>query len=562
MKKLSQILCLLLSLIFLFAACKTPASPENTQPDVLDDVISEDPSQAEKDPRTGEYILSDPSLICNNPVHDNNRVFYEIFVGSFSDSTGNGVGDLRGIINRMDYLNDGDPNSGKSLGVEGLWLTPIFQSPSYHKYDVTDYFSVDKSFGTMGDLSELIDLCHKRDVLVILDLPINHTGRNCEWFRLFEEAHKNGDTESEYYNLYSWYDRSAGSAPAGRVFTKITGTTHYYECNFSGDMPELNFDSEFARKLVLDVANFYLDLGVDGFRFDAAKYVYYGDHKSSVDFWKWYLETLRERKPDLYTIAEVWDGDGITNLYYPATNCFDFSISQSNGLISDTAKKGDVNSYTAYIEKYLKNVKSLREDATIAPFIANHDTDRAAGFLPSLTGVMQMAANLYILGPGTPFIYYGEEIGMRGSRGGANTDANRRLAMLWGDGDKIKDPVGTTYTADQQTNDTVLVQKGDPTSLYTYYKKLLMLRKANPEIARGEYKALSIQDSKVGGFISTYEGSSVLVLHNTTGSEKSVDLSTVTDIPFSKICGVIGMEDASMDGTVITLGAQTSCVVR
>ena len=111
-------------------------------------------------------------------MENNHRVFYEIFVGSFSDSDGDGIGDLRGIINRMDYLNDGNPESGNSLGVEGLWLTPVFLSPSYHKYDVTDYYQIDPSFGTEEDLKELIALCHERDVKLILDLPLNHTGKD------------------------------------------------------------------------------------------------------------------------------------------------------------------------------------------------------------------------------------------------------------------------------------------------------------------------------------------------------------------------------------------------
>ena len=111
---------------------------------------------------------------------DNNRVFYEIFVGSFSDSDGDGIGDLRGVINRLDYLNDGDPESGKSLGIEGIWLTPVFPSPTYHKYDVTDYYAVDPQFGTMADLEELIAGCHARGIKLILDLPLNHTGAPIE----------------------------------------------------------------------------------------------------------------------------------------------------------------------------------------------------------------------------------------------------------------------------------------------------------------------------------------------------------------------------------------------
>ena len=133
-------------------------------------------------------------------TQDNNRVFYEIFVGSFSDSDGDGTGDLRGIINRMDYLNDGDPASGKSLGIEGIWLTPVFESPSYHKYDVTDYYRIDPIFGTMEDLQELIRLCHERGVKLILDLPLNHTGDRNAWYAEFLSAHAKQDPDNEYYD--------------------------------------------------------------------------------------------------------------------------------------------------------------------------------------------------------------------------------------------------------------------------------------------------------------------------------------------------------------------------
>ena len=146
--------------------------------------------------RDGEAVLR-PEAVNTAVPDDNARVFYEIFVGSFSDSDGDGTGDLRGIINRMDYLNDGDADSGRSLGVEGLWLTPIFTSPSYHKYDVTDYYAVDPAFGTMDDLRELIALCHERGVKLILDLPINHTGAKNDWFQAFCDAHRRADGEDE-----------------------------------------------------------------------------------------------------------------------------------------------------------------------------------------------------------------------------------------------------------------------------------------------------------------------------------------------------------------------------
>jgi len=509
--------------------------------------------------KSGEYAVTDRLLTSAEASFGHNRVFYEIFVGSFSDSDGDGVGDLRGIINRMDYLNDGDPQSGRSLGVEGVWLTPIFKSPSYHKYDVTDYYTVDPSFGTEADLKELISLCHERDMLLILDLPINHTGRLNEWFGKFVVAHRQGDTASEFYDFYSWYDSNEGPAPAGRSYTQVTGTEHYVECNFSGDMPELNFDSESVRAHVLEVARHYLELGIDGFRFDAAKYVYLGDNPKSLDFWQWYMAELKKLKPDVYTVAEVWDGEGVTDLYMQAMNCFDFTVSQASGQISQAAQKGNVNQYTSYVQGYIDKVSAMREGASITPFVSNHDMDRAAGYLTAASGYMRMAANLYILGPGTPFIYYGEEIGMKGSRGGASTDANRRLAMLWGDGDTVKDPEGASYTS--QIDSTVKEQLSDAESLYSYYKKLILARRANPEIANGSYKALNILGSKAGGFVSTCNGSSVIVLHNTSGSAVTIDLASL-GVAASEIRAVIGLGTAELDGAVVKLEAQTSVILK
>ena len=505
-----------------------------------------------------EYAISDPLLMGSEPAPDNARVFYEIFVGSFSDSNGDGIGDLRGIINRMDYLNDGDPDSGKSLGIEGIWLTPIFSSPSYHKYDIADYYEIDKDFGTQEDLDELIALCHARGVKLILDLPINHTSRINEWFKYFTRAHRDNDPTNPYYDWYCYY-RKGESAPAGRTFSALSGTDIYYECNFDGGMPELNFDTPAVREELLKIARYYLDRGIDGFRFDAAKYAYFGDHDSSVAFWVEYLDTLRKDYPDMYTVAEVWDGDGITDRYYPATNCFNFTVSQAEGLIATAAKMGNAYGLTKYVDGYLASIKGTNPDAMFVPFIANHDTDRAAGYLPTANGYAQMAANLYILGPGSPFIYYGEEIGMRGSRGGANTDANRRLAMLWGDDDTVKDPTGTTYLASNQVKDGVNVQITNESSLYTYYKKLIMIRKANPAIARGEYHAVSVEGTPVGGFTSTYNGKTVLVLHNPGGSAKTIDVSQFGN--FTEIRAFIGLEEATLSGTTLTLGAQTSVVL-
>ncbi len=503
---------------------------------------------------SGEAAVNDVSFSGSEAVSDSHRVFYEIFVGSFSDSDGDGIGDLRGIINRMDYLNDGDPASGLSLGVEGLWLTPVFLSPSYHKYDVTDYYTVDPAFGTNDDLRELCALCHERDVKVILDLPINHTGSQNRWFKNFLNAHMMHSPDNIWYDFYVWRT-GADPLPAGRHFAKVRNQDLLYETNFSDDMPELNFDNERVFEAVLDVARYWLRLGVDGFRFDAAKYVYLNDHTGSVAFWSRYLDALRADWPAMYTVAEVWDSDGITDQYLPVMNCFNFTTSQASGLIAETAAGGDVNRYAAYLESMQKRIRAINPDAMNIPFIANHDTDRAAGYLTVASGRMQMAANLYLLSPGSPFIYYGEEIGLRGSRGGANTDANRRLAMVWGDGDTVRDPVGATYT--HQTDYGVSRQKGRSDSPYTYYKRLLMIRKAYPEIARGTLKALSFANTKVGGYVCEWQGSTVVVLHNTTERTLSVPVDSAL-----VLCESIGAGSASLADGVCTLDGQTSVILR
>lgn len=492
---------------------------------------------------------------------DNHRIFYEIFVGSFSDSDGDGTGDLRGIIQRFDYLNNGNPKSGESLGIEGIWLSPINASPSYHKYDVADYYSIDSEFGTMDDLKELVELAHSRNVKVIMDLVINHSSKENQWFKDFCTAHRKKDTSDPMYDFYSYSTEPV----KGKAFTKISSADEYYECNFSNDMPELNYDNPKVYEEMVKVAKYYLEeIGVDGFRFDAAKYIYYGEVSPNVEFWKKYIAELKTVKPDMYAVAEVWDSDSVTDKYVEALNCFNFTMSQAEGQISTTAHKGNAYNYEKYVDSYLKNIEKINPEAMMIPFIVNHDMDRAAGFLQVSNGFAQVAANLYILGPGSPFIFYGEEIGMKGSRGGANTDANRRLAMLWGDEDKVSDPIGTTYENSKQSNGTVNDQLLLDYSIYNYYKKLIMMRKANPEIFLGDFNPVEIPDTKAGGFISTYEGNSVMVLHNTTPNTVTVDISTLTDIEFTHINSSAGynIDKPVMEGTNLTIPGQTSVIIR
>ena len=492
-----------------------------------------------------------------DPVEDNFRTFYQIFVGSFSDSNNDGIGDLRGIINRFDYLNDGDIHSGKSLGVQGIWLSPIFSSPSYHKYDATNYYEVDWRFGTEEDLKELIALCEARNVKLILDLVINHTSSQHPWFLEFKQARMDGDTANAYYDFYSC--ATTEGKVNGVTYQKIAGVDCWYECNFSGEMPELNFDNPAVKQAVVDLAKYYLDLGIDGFRFDAVKYIYYGDTPRSVEFWNWYMTELKAMKPDIYCVGECWSGDSEVLEYYGAMNCFNFTMGQAEGVIASAAKGFSMAKYTNYIESYQKRVLEKNPEGMVMGFLSNHDMDRIGGAF-ILENNMRMAANLYLLAPGSPMIYYGEEIGLRGSRGGEMTDANRRLAMLWGDGDLIRNPVGSTYPADKQIQTTVADQMADENSLYNYYCDLIAFRHKFPAIARGVYTDIKSSEKNLGGFYIAYENETIGLLHNNGTEPLSIDLSKL-NVTFTQVLGAIGSGNAVIEENVLIVDPQTSVVV-
>ena len=519
--------------------------------------------------KTGPFGGVDTSKLqaAADTTDDNYRTFYQIFVGSFSDSDGDGIGDLRGIINRFDYLNDGNINSGESLGVQGIWLSPVFASPTYHKYDASDYYAIDPDFGTEDDLKELADLCESRNVKLIMDIAINHTSSENQWFKNFRAARQAGAEDDEYYDFYTCVD-AAGRIP-GNKYNKLQGCTDaYYECNFEASMPELNFDNEAVRNETVNIAKHYMQLGIDGFRFDAVKYVYNESNAKSAAFWEWYAGELRKVNPDIYLVGECWSDSIATLEYYNAFNCFNFSTAQAEGAIAmstkinlSTQKTADtIDNFTNTFINFYNSMKAKNADGMYIPFLSNHDMDRSAGYLFASAHSAHMAANVYLLCSGSPFIYYGEEIGMKGTRGSANTDANRRLGMLWGDNDTVADPEGATYDKSKQTNGTVAEQLAADNSLLRYYQTVIRFRLEYPEIARGDYKqVIKTSNDRVGGFVIEYNGETTYLIHNVAMQEAEVSLE---GLDLTKICGFVGQGSVSLDGKTLKIGAQTSVVLK
>ena len=221
------------------------------------------------------------------------RNFYEIFTSSFADSNHDGEGDLNGVTQHLDYLNTGKSNSTTDLKVQGLWMTPIFASPSYHGYDVTNYEKINPKFGTMADFENLIDQAKKRGIAVILDMPFNHTATDNVWFQKALAGDK------KYVAYYNWSD----TAKEGY---SLASNGKYYESEFDKSMPDLNLANPEVKKEIAKITKLWLDKGVSGFRLDAVGFYFSNDDKKTTAFTKWLTDTVKKQNPKAYLVGEVF----------------------------------------------------------------------------------------------------------------------------------------------------------------------------------------------------------------------------------------------------------------
>lgn len=453
-----------------------------------------------------------------NFSEDKYRTYYEIFPYSFYDSDGDGIGDLNGITAKLDYLNDGDLSTTDDLGIEGIWLMPIMESPSYHKYNVTDYKKVDEKYGTNDDMKKLLEEAHKRHIDVIIDLVINHSSRTNEWFKKAVEELKAGKTDgyADYYhfeknkNENGW--RSAGF------------DDWYYEGQFDTDMPDLNLKSEKLRAELQDIVKYWLDMGVDGFRLDAVWWFESGntslDDEGSIEDLKWLYDYAKTLKEDVFMVGECWKDTSTIKKFYKSgmDSFFNFDMQGTSGRANTAVSTSNAQSFTEYLEKWQNSIREENPNAIDTPFLSNHDTARSGGFINSNTG-KRMAAALYLLSPGNSFIYYGEEIGMTGSQ----NDPEKRTGMYWSATDT------TGYVAkipgagiDGKPDKSVEEQQKEEDSLLNFYKKAIALKNQNPEIARGTLKAVDLGDTKTSGYVTEYNGSKVMVIFNLSNKSASV----------------------------------------
>lgn len=492
---------------------------------------------------------------------DKYRNYYEIFVYSFYDSNGDGIGDLNGLTSKLDYLNDGNPNTYDDLGVDGIWLMPIMPSSSYHKYNVNDYMNIDEDYGTLDDFKKLLEEAHKRGINIIIDLVINHSGVGHKWFKKAKEEVANGNLDgyARYYNI------ETGHKSSDSGWKKLSGD-YYYECEFDSSMPDLNLQNEDVRKEIQDIVKFWLDMGVDGFRLDAVKY-YDPIKDKSIEDLTWLYDYAKSVKSDVYMVGECWDGSNVIVDYYKSTTdgFFNFDMQGATGRVSSAVNTKQAYNYVKYLKTWQDKITANNANAIDAPFISNHDTARSAGFF-SVEDTQRMAAAYYLMSPGNPFIYYGEEIAMKGSE----NDPDKRLGMYW----SSTNTTGYVPSVPGETGNVSLPTQSveealqNEASLLNFYKRLIRLKLQNPEIARGKITDIVKLDSKgwVAAYITEYEGSKVMVIFNAATEAQSVEIPTdtftVSEIRGYAVAAADGGYNLTYSGTTMTIPARTVVVVK
>jgi len=513
--RVQRLLLCVIVCAFILAACATPVTVtlQPTPAPALPTVVAVQPSPTALPtlvptptlpPATPELISPvgmDGVLVKGTESQPwwNDSVFYEIFVRSFFDSNGDGIGDLKGLIQKLDYLNDGDPQTNTDLGITGIWLMPIMASPSYHGYDVTDYYQVNPQYGTNDDFKRLMAEAHKRGIRVIVDMVLNHTSSQHPWFI------ESQDPSSPKRDWYVWSDtepQQSGWHPG-----KNGG---YYYGYFGDQMPDLNYKNPAVTAEMDQVIRFWLqDMGVDGFRLDAIKYLIEDgklvENTQATHQWLQSFRTFYKGiAPQAFTVGEAWSDSGLASKYVgdQLDAVFEFDLAESMIVSAQGSDKGRV-------VQTQKTVIADYPPGQFATFLANHDQNRTRSRLFDDEQATD-AATLQFGFPGVPFIYYGEEIGMQGTK----PDENIRRPMQWTpDGGFTTGKPWNDYFEDFKTR-SVQTLASEPNSILNHYRALIRLRNTHEALRVGDWQPVITNKVPVVAWMRSTPKEQILVLVN------------------------------------------------
>ncbi len=557
MKKAARVICLLLSVLILIG-CAPQGQTEHpsTAPEDSGADVDFQETQPQEAIRTEQALSEIKSL--GQGQDDLYRTWYEIFVYSFCDSDGDGIGDLQGVRSKLDYLCD--------LGITGIWLMPIHPSTTYHKYNVSDYYAIDPAYGSMEDFEALIADCQSRGIRVILDLVVNHTGSEHAWFRQAVDYLKSLPASAEPdlaacpYVDYYFFTREAQNG-----YAPVTGTDWYYEAQFSYDMPDLNWASQAVRDEVKSVMEFWIGKGVDGFRLDAAKEFYSGKTTMNVEVLNWLQQTAVSIDPDCYLVAEVWDSFQTISEFYKSgiTGIFNYPFGDSTGKIVSVLRGAGnpsmVSTYATALQKADTAYRTANPNYVDAPFLSNHDVGRIAGFVSQDPAKCKLAGAMNLLMGGSAFIYYGEEIGMVGS----GNDPSKRAPMYWNDNrdNGTTNPPPECKLPEEYPFGSLERQIHDDGSIYNYYRQAIAIRNALGVVSHGIPTAeTELNKGCVSAVRKTWEGEACIILMNVDTAAAQVDLSGYRDW---RLAASLCVDDAPVErsGNTLTLPAYAVAVL-
>jgi len=573
---MKSLFILLLTLVFV-AGCSDSGSVSQSAANLSSSTSSDSTTSA-------DYLSL---AIVEEPTHWwHSTIFYEIWPRSFQDSDGDGSGDFNGMTNKLDYLKD--------LGVKGIWLTPVFEAPSYHGYDFQDFYNVETDYGTMADFENFIAQAHKRNIKVILDLVLNHISDKHEWFI------KSANKTAGYEDYFIWRDErptsgwgqpwSAESNPAAVWHWNETRKAFYYGA-FGSSQPDLNLTKQVVIDELNKLASFWLAKGVDGFRLDAVRYAVeeggyplQADTQGTIDYWTIFSQHVKSVKPDAMLVAEAWadlktigkyrnNGKGLDSSFD-----FDFGtvvIDMLNPAVKQTADFGTIstNHLQQSRESLWANLTARKAAAPIhyfSPFLTNHDQTRIMYTLENDIAKAKIAASLLMTTPGILYIYYGEEIGLSQYKTG--DDQYRRAIMQWSDEDSAGFNATGEFWLDQAkwfpwmqnhqgwwanywqslkgTGKSVAAQAQDPQSLFNHYKRMINVRNKNPVLQLPqEVRYYPVDNKEVWLVENIVVGKSVWVL---------INLSSTVDAEFVVPKNLRGARVDQVTGKEINLGERVS----
>lgn len=508
---------LTLSCLFLAGCALSPATSSASSSSIPD--ISTDAPVSSVPTEASQTAISEDSLDESIPVYPapnlpkvsvkdlpaKSRTFYQLLVYSFADGNGDGIGDFKGIIDHLDYL--------ESLGIGGLWLSPIHKADSYHAYDVIDYYSVNPRYEVTVNnkeynLQALLDACHQRGIKVLLDLVLNHSSPNCAWYK-------------EHRDWYSGIDA------------------------FSGGMKDFNFDNQSLRNELKNVGKYWLNQGVDGFRLDAAKWVYNEGEvdRSNVDdaknfaWWKEFYGACKDVKSDVYMIGEVLSNATDVVSYYQSGLDGDFNFTMRDKIF-EAVHYGRPSSYSSFVESFQKSIRAHNLNGIESSVLSNHDIGRYQNYNKSGLGgaKLALAGILNILAPGDSYVYYGEEVGMDGRCSGTSesfyNDLNFRTPMPFASGKT--NPANYLYSSvpsKSMTSTTYKDEAVETSSFREVYRKAIEAKNRASVLYEGTAKALGNGgDSSVASFACEKGDKKATVIVNVSASWKKGTLSGATGI--------------------------------